>query len=201
MGGFAFGPAQVASQERVLLHGLDLVLSGSNGSYATLSTSGSVGDEATGPSNLDVTSRDQQQLTPLSSGPAAPHAAAATLPAEEFVNIFKKPLEQPILVSPPRPRKSKATRVRDRCDEELIPKRSARLAAKTKSRAAQPEAQARKVMMRRIGLDLETVRPDEATFQEFQEAFKLPLSASKREALNVLFQGRKQRGSCPVRAC
>jgi hypothetical protein len=55
-------------------------------------------------------------------------------------------------------------------------------------------------MMRRIGLDLETVRPDEATFQEFQEAFKLPLSASRREALNVLFHGRKQRGSCPVRA-
>lgn len=62
-----------------------------------------------------------------------------------------------------------------------------------------PEAQARKVMLRRIGLELETVRHDEATFQEFQELFKLPLTPSKREAMNVLFPGRKQRGSGPVR--
>ena len=85
-------------------------------------------------------------------------------------------------------------------DEDLVPKRSARLAAKSKSRAPGPEARARKVMMRRIGLDTETELPDEATFQEFQTAFKLPLSPSKREAMQVLFPGRKQRGSGPVRA-
>lgn len=128
-------------------------------------------------------------------------AAAAPLLAEDFVNIFKKPLEQPILVSSPRLRRTRATRARDLRDEDLIPKRSARLAAKSKLRAPQPEAQAWKVLMRRIGLDLETVRPDEATFQEFQEAFKLPLSPSKREAMDVLFPGRKQRESRPVRAC
>lgn len=50
-------------------------------------------------------------------------------------------------------------------------------------------------MMQRSGLDTETAKPDEATFQEFQELFKLPLTPSKREALNVLFPGRRQRGS------
>jgi hypothetical protein len=55
-------------------------------------------------------------------------------------------------------------------------------------------------MMRKIGLDIETEAPDEATFLEFQEAFKLPLTPSKREAMHVLFPGRKQRGQGPVRA-
>lgn len=46
-------------------------------------------------------------------------------------------------------------------------------------------------MMRRIDLDIETELPDEASFQEFQAAFKLPLTPSKREAMQVLFPGRK----------
>lgn len=54
--------------------------------------------------------------------------------------------------------------------------------------------------MRKIGLDMETEQLDAATFSEFQEAFKLPLTPSKREALSVLLSGRKQRGSRPVRA-
>jgi hypothetical protein len=111
VGGFAFGPTQAAFQERVLLHELDLALSGSDDSYGPPSPSGTVGDEATGPSNPVESSRYPPQLTPLTSGPGALHVAAATLPAEEFVNIFMKPLEQPILVSPPPPRKTKATRV------------------------------------------------------------------------------------------
>ena len=47
-------------------------------------------------------------------------------------------------------------------------------------------------MMRRLGLDNETIIPDEASFEEFQVAFTLPLSPSKREAMQVLFPGRKQ---------
>ena len=47
-------------------------------------------------------------------------------------------------------------------------------------------------MMRRLDLDSETVVPDEASFEEFQAAFTLPLSLSKRDAMNALFPGRKQ---------
>lgn len=83
---------------------------------------------------------------------------------DEFIATFMKPLEQPILLSPPRLCKTWAAKAREQTDEELIPKRSARLVAKCKSRDPRPEAQARKVMMRRIGLNTETVKPDEATF-------------------------------------
>ena len=85
-------------------------------------------------------------------------------------------------------------------DAELIPKRSARLAAKSKHRARKPEVQARKVMMKRLGVDVETELPDVASFDEFQTAFKLPLSSETRVAMEVLFPGRKQRASRPVRA-
>jgi hypothetical protein len=109
---------------------------------------------------------------------------------ESFIAKYKEPLEQPIL-SMPRLRLTKAASSVE--DEDWIPKRSARLAAKSKFREEKPEAQARKVMMRRLGLDSETVVPDEASFEEFQTAFTLLLSPSKRDAMNALFPGRKQR--------
>lgn len=64
-------------------------------------------------------------------------------------------------------------------DDELVPKRSARLAAKSKYREMRPEAQVRKAMMKRLGFEMETQLLDEASFQEFQEAFTLPLTPSK----------------------
>ena len=85
-------------------------------------------------------------------------------------------------------------------DDELVPKRSARLAVKSKYREMRPEAQARKVTIKRLGFEMETQLPDEASFQEFKEAFTLPLTPSKREAMQVLFPGRKQRASPAVRA-
>ena len=48
-------------------------------------------------------------------------------------------------------------------------------------------------MMKRLGLEKETVLPDEASFEEFQTAFKLPLSTSTREAMQVLFPGKNPR--------
>jgi hypothetical protein len=79
-------------------------------------------------------------------------------------------------------------------DSELVLKRSARLAAKSRHREQKPEAQAWKVMMKRLGLEeVPTELPDEASFEEFQTAFALPLSASTREAMHVLFPCGKQR--------
>ena len=117
---------------------------------------------------------------------------------DDLVNTFRKPLSQPILSSPPRLRITRAARERD--DEELIPKRSARLAAKSRFREPKPEAQARKVMMKRLGVEVETQLPNEASFQEFQAAFTLPLTPSTREAMKVLFPERKQRAVRAVRA-
>jgi hypothetical protein len=99
---------------------------------------------------------------------------------EDFIAAFKKLLTTPILSSPPRLRLTQAARARagQLDDSELIPKRSARLAAKSRHREQKPKAQARKVMTKRLGLEeVPTKLPDEATFEEFQTAFALPLSA------------------------
>jgi hypothetical protein len=122
-----------------------------------------------------------------------PAGALGTLTVDDFISIFKKPLVQPILLSPPRLRKTRAARDKEIEDEDLVPKRSARLVAKSRYREAKPEAQARKVMMKKLGFEVETELPDEASFDEFQTAFRLPLTPSKRKAMQVLFPGRKQR--------
>jgi hypothetical protein len=45
------------------------------------------------------------------------------------------------------------------------------LVAKSKYKEEKPEAQARKVMMKCLGIEVETQLPEEASFQEFQTAF------------------------------
>lgn len=99
-------------------------------------------------------------------------------------------LAQPIL-STPRLRQTKPIQHLEE-EDDLIPKRSACLAVKSRFRADKPEAQARKVMMKKLGLEVETEVPDEASFDEFHTAFRQPLSPSTRDAMNVLFPGRKQ---------
>jgi hypothetical protein len=57
-------------------------------------------------------------------------------------------------------------------------------------------------MMKKLGVEVETQLPDEASFDEFQTAFALPLSASTREAMNVLlFPGKKLRPCLGCRKC
>lgn len=113
-------------------------------------------------------------------------------PIDGFISTFKKHLEQPVILSPPTLRKTRTTR--QLIDEDdLVPKRSARLAAKSRYRESKLEAQARKVMMKRIGLEVETVKPD-------QTAFTAPLSKSTREAMHILFPGGKQRAARTVSA-
>jgi hypothetical protein len=82
---------------------------------------------------------------------------AATSTAD-FIAAFKKPLSMPILSSPPRLRRTRVARAwaGELDDSELIPKRSTRLAAKSSYKEPKPEAQARKVMMKKLGLKVET---------------------------------------------
>ena len=57
-----------------------------------------------------------------------------------FIVAIKLPLKQPLMVSPPRLRITKDPMAAD--DGDFVPKRSARLAAKSKFRATKPDAQA-----------------------------------------------------------
>ena len=111
-----------------------------------------------------------------------------TMTIDDFISRYKKLLDQPIILSPSRLRITRDPRARSY--EELIPRRSARLAAKSKHREQKSEAQARKVMMKRFGFDVETEHPDEASFEEFQTAFAVPLTETAREALQVFWASR-----------
>lgn len=114
---------------------------------------------------------------------------------EDFIAAFKKPLQQPILTSTPKAHITRMEQTRLRSDAELVPKRSARLAAKSKNRLPKPEAQARKVLMKKAGIQVRTKLEGAASFEEFHEAFKLPLSPSTREAMDVLLHGDSLRHS------
>lgn len=57
-----------------------------------------------------------------------------------------------------------------------FPKRSACLAAKIKLRAPKSEAQETKpVLMKKLGLPVETAKSDEASLKKFQQTFTTPL--------------------------
>jgi hypothetical protein len=47
-------------------------------------------------------------------------------------------------------------------------------------------------MLKKLGLHAATEVPDEASFDEFHAALKFPLDASTKEAMQVLFHGKKQ---------
>ena len=63
-------------------------------------------------------------------------AVLASMPVADFISTFKKNLEPTVILSPPRLRQTRSNKAaaREPSDEELIPKRSARLAAKSKHR-------------------------------------------------------------------
>ena len=115
---------------------------------------------------------------------------AVNLSAEEFVATFTKPLEDPLLPTPSL-RRTKPSR---QDDEDWMPKRSARLAAKSRSRDARPDAQARKLLMKKLGYEVDTLRPHEASFDEFHDvAFQAALCGQAGEAMQCLFKGKQQR--------
>ena len=78
--------------------------------------------------------------TPAVDGSAPDAMTVAS--TNDFIAVFKKPLTMPVLSSPPRLRLTRATRARRGVldDSELVPKRSARLAAKSRHREPKSEA-------------------------------------------------------------
>lgn len=109
----------------------------------------------------------------------------ATDSVSAFISSVTLDLVAPVVSSPPRLRTTK------RLFEDLVPKRSARLAAKSKFRASKQDVQARKILMKKLGEDVPTEEPDVAAFDKFQVAFKQPLAPSSHEGMHVLFLGRR----------
>jgi hypothetical protein len=111
------------------------------------------------------------------------------VPMDDFVARFRAPLPQAIL-STPILRTTRPVRGREIHDEDLLPKRSARLAAKSKFREAKPEAQARKILMKKLGVEVETQEPDTASFDEFHTVFTSPLPVETRVAMQTYYLGK-----------
>jgi hypothetical protein len=97
-------------------------------------------------------------------------------------------IEVPILVEPPRlraPRRRRAV-----AGPLSPPRRSGRLAAKSKCRVSNPTVQAQNVLMAKLGVGVQ--RPSAQTgtgndYEEYLAMFDGPLSASKCEAIRALF--------------
>jgi hypothetical protein len=161
-----------------------------------------LGADLSGPS-IQPASDDTAELDAAAAAVEPMHGAAAqaagiTTTIDEFIASFAKPLETPIIISPPRLRQTRAQRQRD--DSELVPKRSARLAAKSRHRATNPEVQARRIMLRRIGAEEEGIgaeegvnTPDTASYDDYMTTFAPPLPSPTREAMQVLYPGRRRR--------
>lgn len=108
---------------------------------------------------------------------ASPIRPSPTTLAREVVDRVSAPLRTPLLSTRPRPRSSRKIET---------PRRSGRLAAKSKFRARNPTKRAQNVVMQKLGLAAGCVEPDDEAIKKYKSTFAQPLSASKYEALQTL---------------
>lgn len=145
---------------------------------------------------LDVTSSPtlhqaaSGSFSPPDSTHVANPGAGATPPATTFVDSLRLPLDDPILRTPPR---ATTTSV---LDDDWVPRRSTRLAAKAPFRDPQPERQAKLVLISKWSSDpaASAPRTDAPVDAKFREAFALPLSPSKRTVMSHFYPARGGRG-------
>jgi hypothetical protein len=128
----------------------------------------------------------RQPDQPTNDGPSPPSVV-------DFIASLTLPLEVPLMQSPPRLRVSCVR------DEDLVLRRSERLAAKSVFRDPNPEKQAKRVLLRKWQRSASTPRsaplmPDATVVARFHETFREPLSSSKREAMLELYPMLGARG-------
>lgn len=116
---------------------------------------------------------------PGRNGGACSTDQASTTTFLPFRALVCVPLDSPVLKVPPRLCKSKTPTL-------WLPRRSARLAKKSKSRAANPTVQAHNVMMRRLGLLITQQQLDQEAVDAFERVFAEPISQSKHDTLESL---------------
>lgn len=142
---------------------------------------------------LDSVFVDPEPTTPPrhTSPPRSPATGNAT--SAPSVTTFIKsqvciPISPPVLPDPPKlraPKRRRASVLRS-----SPPRRSGRLAAKSRRRAPNPTVQAQNVMMLKWGCShsSQMIGDNDATaFNEYEALYGAPLSESKREAVRALF--------------
>jgi hypothetical protein len=115
-------------------------------------------------------------------GPATIHPTSI----QDFIKGLKLPLDKPLIQSPTRLRVSRVP------VENLIPRHSDRLAAKSVYCDPQPEKQAKRVMLNKWRPSSSAPRsspvtPDASIATHFHGTFQEPLSSSKHVAMQELF--------------
>ena len=108
---------------------------------------------------------------------------------QDFIEGLKLPLDKPLIQSPPRLCVSRVP------VENLVPRRSDRLAVKFVYRDPKPEKQAKRVMLNKWRPSSSAPRSSPVTpyasiATRFHEMFQEPLSSSKRGAMRELFPMR-----------
>jgi hypothetical protein len=135
----------------------------------------------------DAAADDGQPVQPTDGGPSTPlHGTDSPPSVEDFIASLKLPLETPLIQSPPRLHVSRIP------DENWVPRRSERLAAMSGFRDPNPEKQAKRVLLGKWQPSASALRsapatPDATIAARFCETFRVPLSSSKREALQELY--------------
>jgi hypothetical protein len=122
---------------------------------------------------------------PTAPAPVAAAPTAASVAA--FIDSMRLPLQEPLIKTPPRARTVRAV------NNDWIPRRSDRLAAKSAFHDPQPEKKARRVMLNKWAGrpdDVVTNTPDATISTKFHEMFGDPVSSSKREAMREIFPMR-----------
>lgn len=145
------------------------------------------------------TTAHQHWYTGRTPPPTSVAASPSVQPTsvEDFIADLKLPLEEPLIQSPPRHRVSRVP------VDNLVPRRSDRLAAKSVYRDPNPEKQAKRVMLSKWLSSASDPRsalvtPDATIATRFHETFKEPLSSSKRVAMQELFPMAGDRGRRPA---
>ena len=113
-----------------------------------------------------------------------------------FIDDFRMPLSPPLLLESPIRRVSRAASPR-RTSAAPVPRRSSRLAQSAHLREPKPEAQARKVLLKKWRPVRSPTAPPQAPNSnindKFRRVFREPLSASKSEAMRELFPAAGRR--------
>ncbi|CAL4898611.1 unnamed protein product [Urochloa decumbens] len=129
---------------------------------------------------LLVSPESRRNITMTRGSP--PRDGDEPLSALEFADLCSRPLPEPIIIiSPPRrkPRKS--------FQESLLPRRSPRIAMKTRGRVSNPVVAAQNVLMRKLGIITENGEPDADAVQIYSDLCATGLSNDNAEAIDELF--------------
>ncbi|CAO2185742.1 unnamed protein product [Urochloa humidicola] len=127
-----------------------------------------------------VSPASRRNITTTRGSP--PRSGEEPLSATEFADLCSRPLPEPIImISPPRRRPRQLFR------ESLLPRRSPRLAMKSRGRVSNPLVAAQNVLMRKLGIITEEVEPDARAVQQYSELCASGLSDANAEAIDELF--------------